>query len=284
MRINEKALKTVAFIGMKTPHSFVPHGTGFFAKTFVNEKTGFQTIVTAKHVIEGINSKEIFIRINDKNGQAKFLSSLKSDWIAHPDSNIDVSVCPSVVGYDEYDILSIPVCNTGGQLVLTEDIIKKYDIGCGDEVFIPGMYSPRIGEAKNIPIFRMGNVASMPEEPLQTKYGYHNAYLIEARSLDGLSGSPVFVHRFPLAFKDGNVKFQQGNMFYLMGLVLGYYEVTNPSGFISVKQKEGGNNSEDNKVYIPQNTGVAIVLPIIHVQEAINQPAIWEKRKAKIKN
>jgi hypothetical protein len=50
------------------------------------------------------------------------------------------------------------------------------------------------GRQRNIPIVRIGNVASMPHEPVATKNrGAIEAYLVEARSVGGLSGSPVLV-------------------------------------------------------------------------------------------
>jgi hypothetical protein len=48
------------------------------------------------------------------------------------------------------------------------------------------------GDLKNVPIVRVGNLASYPSEQIQTRaFGRMEAYLIEARSIGGLSGSPV---------------------------------------------------------------------------------------------
>jgi hypothetical protein len=50
------------------------------------------------------------------------------------------------------------------------------------------------GRHQNVPIVRVGNFASYPAEQIQTGFGRMDAFLIEARSIGGLSGSPVFVH------------------------------------------------------------------------------------------
>ena len=45
-----------------------------------------------------------------------------------------------------------------------------------------------------MPILRMGNLAAYPQERVQVEGVEMDAYLIEARSIGGLSGSPVFYH------------------------------------------------------------------------------------------
>ncbi len=38
----------------------------------------------------------------------------------------------------------------------------------------------------------MGNIAMMPDEPVRTSIGMMESYLIEVRSIGGLSGAPRF--------------------------------------------------------------------------------------------
>ena len=76
---------------------------------------------------------------------------------------------------------------------MTEKVIKENEIEVGEEVFVTGLFSHHHGQSKNIPIVRVGNISAMPEEKIQTKEHLMDAYLIEARSIGGLSGSPVFV-------------------------------------------------------------------------------------------
>jgi len=43
--------------------------------------------------------------------------------------------------------------------------------------------------------YAFGNIAAMPEELIEVRdFGMMQAYLVESRSLGGISGSPVFVH------------------------------------------------------------------------------------------
>ncbi len=76
-------------------------------------------------------------------------------------------------------------------LFATDEIIKDQNIGLGDEVFITGLFGYVAGSQKNIPIVRVGNIAMMPDEKVPTEGEPMEAYLIEARSMGGLSGSPV---------------------------------------------------------------------------------------------
>jgi hypothetical protein len=69
-----------------------------------------------------------------------------------------------------------------------------------------------------MPIVRHGNIAMLPEEQIQTEMGYADVHLIEARSIGGLSGSPVFV-RTSEAEKDSHRGIQ------LLGVMHGHWEI-----------------------------------------------------------
>jgi hypothetical protein len=73
------------------------------------------------------------------------------------------------------------------------ETIAHHDLGVGDEVFITGLFTKVTETTKNIPIVRTGTVAMMPGEEIPFGNNLIEAYLIESRSIGGLSGSPVFV-------------------------------------------------------------------------------------------
>src|SRR5262249_585862 len=126
-------------------------------------------------------------------------------------------------------------------------------------------------------------IAAMPEEPIETKYGYHDAFLIEVRSIDGLSGSPVCIdlaHR--KLFRTSPSRSlphprEHQELFYLVGMVLGYNEVFNPRDVVEIKERQ---SAPITRATIPLNTGIAVVLPIWRVIEAVEQPRIKEPREA----
>ncbi len=285
MRVDDRIKKAVVFLGKKTKHGpFVPYGTGFLVRSAIGSH-GYQQIVTAKHVIEDINSDVVHVRVNTRSGSAEILDTDTAHWHDHANEDIDLAVCPTMIPMDCYDIMHHRIDDG----VLNEKVISDREIGVGDEVFIAGMFVSRLGESRNIPIVRIGNIAAMAEEPIRTDYGYHDAYLIEARSIGGLSGSPVFVH-LPIwrHMKDGSVVQLKGMSWYLMGMLLGHDLIANPEDALAIRSEAAPEESEDEEDrlsrLVPLNTGIGIVLPIQYVIEAIEQPEIVEKRMSKLKN
>jgi hypothetical protein len=70
----------------------------------------------------------------------------------------------------------------------------------------------------------------MPNEQVQTVLGYADVYLVEARSLGGLSGSPVFVrHTVQQRVKSTDDKeiyiFMNGTGKTLLGLMHGHWDI-----------------------------------------------------------
>jgi len=72
-------------------------------------------------------------------------------------------------------------------------LFEEFEIGIGHDVFVTGLFRHHHGEQKNIPIVRVGTIAALDEEKVQTTVYLRDAYLIECRSIGGLSGSPVFL-------------------------------------------------------------------------------------------
>jgi hypothetical protein len=93
---------------------------------------------------------------------------------------------------------------------ITAEHMQEHEVAVGDEVFITGLFSQRHGTRRNIPIVRVGNLACMTEEKVSTNYfGDMDAILIEARSIGGLSGSPVFLNLGITRIIKKQIKFAQ---------------------------------------------------------------------------
>lgn len=188
MRIDDHVRKTVVFIGYCSKGGpFVPHGTGFVAVSVHAGDRPWQTVVTARHVIEGIPGDVVFLRANNRQGEYCIIEVDKTSWLYHPDDKLDVAVTPCFISMKEFDILHFQFGldeKIHGGCELNAERIERYQIGLGDEVYITGMFLSHFGEKKNLPIVRIGTIAAMPEEPLQTSYGTHDAFLIEVRSID----------------------------------------------------------------------------------------------------
>jgi hypothetical protein len=160
--------------------------------------------------------------------------------------------------------------------MVTPEMIEKKKYGVGDEVFITGLFQPSAsGITRNMPILRCGNIAMLPEEQLQTEYGYADVYLVEARSIGGVSGSPVFVRETlelgPVEREDGTEVLMSGvGASQCLGLMQGHWDVR---------------ESEINSLIVDQdrkrgvNLGIAIVVPAVKIIETINRPELMAIRE-----
>jgi hypothetical protein len=162
----------------------------------------------------------------------------------------------------DLDVRILPVGN-----FLNEEIIEEHRIGPGDEVFITGLFTKAVGASQNMPIVRMGNVSLMPHEKIpHGDLGLIDAYLIEARSIGGLSGSPVFVSetaQMPSTYADPK-KSKPEKLFMLghgqtffMGLLRGHWDVP-PNRFFHEMEKV--------------NMGISVVVPAHKIREILFHP------------
>ena len=152
-------------------------------------------------------------------------------------------------------------------MLLTRAIAEEHTIGPGDELFFPGLLVTHHGKNRNLPIIRAGTIAAMREEPVLTKaYGEIDAYLVEARSIGGLSGSPVFVNVGP---GRGGIVIHEGPSFFLLGLMHGHYDSELTDTDIAL---------EDEPRAGQVNMGIAIVIPAEKIREALDQEEFAAQR------
>lgn len=275
MIVPDEIRKCVAFLGCKTNTDMKYGGTCFFV-SIPSEipDTTFVYCVTAKHNIEMIQKKSIddkvYIRANLKKESYIELPTKLNQWLYHPeDSSVDVAVLENSLPYETFDFNTVPL-----SMAVTNEIIKKEGIGIGDEVFMVGLFTSHYGARRNLPIIRTGNLSLMPEEPIRTRrLGDIDAYLIEARSIGGLSGSPVFVHLFGLR-QENKVTHLTGHKFYLLGLIHGHWDIPKEKTDIQL---------EDFASKEKVNMGIAIVIPTFKLLEVINQEKLDRQRKQEIK-
>lgn len=150
-------------------------------------------------------------------------------------------------------------------MFLTDEVIRSKGIGTGDEVFITGLFIHLAGSARNLPIVRMGNIAMMPDEPVPTRMGLIDAYLIEARSIGGLSGSPAFVRETVPGGIGG---------FYLLGLMHGHWD-------IPPEERDDHVPRADEDAQAKVNMGIAIVVPATKILQVLNHPPLVEIRRTR---
>jgi hypothetical protein len=259
------------YIGHDGPSGEVLWGTGFLVQVPGGEVAGgkrwWTYLVTASHVADKLTGTDFWFRANDASGKAAKIYRGDSDWAAyrwwkHPDGEpVDVAVHPFIMP-EGYELGALPT-----QMFVTETE-NRHAMGLGDEVIIVGLFAYAAGKHRITPITRTGTVAMVPPEPLPTRRGPMDAYLIEARSIGGLSGSPVFVRPTQALGMFGLSLQGVSEHLYLLGLMHGHWDI-NESDINEPlpRTKEGG-----------VNVGIAIVVPATKILETINQPRLVELR------
>jgi len=252
MRVPDAIRDCVAYLGLLVTDASGEQkvslgGTGFFVMLESGDIPGLSYIflVTAAHVAEKLEGKDFAIRMNTKAGTADFArSGANVRWWYHPDRQVDVALVPWAPPLEHFEYKVLPLLD----MVVTDEVVRSEHVGLGDEVFLTGLFANLVGNKKNIPIVRIGNIAMMPDEPVPTERGSMMAYLIESRSLGGLSGSPAFVN--PV----------RGDRFFLLGVVHGHWKIpTDPNNVV--------------------NMGIALVTPAERILEVIHQPELLDMRK-----
>jgi hypothetical protein len=274
MRIPDEIRKCVAFLGYKNEdgiHCFA--GTAFFvAREIKGTQISFQYIVTAKHVIDKIrdrNCDKVCVRVNRINDVAIWVETDINRWIYHPDADEIIDVAVFKVGLPlTFDHLTLAMSTFITDQLLTDEV------GIGSEIFLAGLFANHYGQHRNIPVVRIGNIVAMPEEKVATSIGLMDAYLVEARSLGGISGSPVFasVRGFATSSTEQGVSVRHAESFYLIGLMHGHWD-------LDYDADVDANVTEDMKGKKAVNMGIAVVVPSSKILEVINQPMVRKEEK-----
>jgi hypothetical protein len=200
--VPEPLLKCVVFLGYRDAAGndrFM--GTGFWVSRPRSEEfpNRFRAtyLVTAAHVIDDIKKKvgetgAVQFRVNLKSGGQTWERAPICSWRSHVDPGADLAVFKIQLNEDLWDHFAWPEDSFVSEESAALDGGRR--IEHGDEVSIAGLFSSHAGNLRNIPIVRTGHVAALPDEPVCNRDGHlmEGVYLVECRSIGGLSGSPVF--------------------------------------------------------------------------------------------
>ena len=278
MLVPDRMRKCALFVYCQVNGNKLPLGTAFWVgypvPRFPDNHLG--VVVTANHVIARAKALgddgKVYLRVNLIDGGSDWHKSAADAWL-QTDTNVDVAI----YGWN-HDVDGPGVEYRGWSLrdnVATDDVIEREGIGIGDEVFMVGLFRNHLGKARNEPILRVGNIAAIPVDPIQSKFGPMKAILIEARSIGGLSGSPVFVHMGYARWRNGQLA-QAGtdSPFLFLGVMQGHWEVT---------QEEAAGDTTDAVTPERIHTGIGVVVPAEVVMKNVLDPVIGEIALARAK-
>jgi hypothetical protein len=276
MRIPDDMRKCAVFVAMKDDrgqHKFT--GTAFCYQLRPTEDRGYGYLVTARHVIDGTCRNgadgKIYLRVNRRSGGSEYIETKPTDWLFDADDEtVDVCVFP----LDGRPFGSDPeLFFLDSRASVTEQMVRLEGIGPGDDTFAIGLFAQHAGKGRNIPIVRVGNIAAMPEEKVASKTMDIDAYLVEVRSLRGLSGSPVFVSLGPVrqSFYEramGEINF--GYKFVFLGLVHGHWDITRTQTDAYLLDAADGETI---------NQGIAMVVPADKITQLLERPELADLRR-----
>ena len=265
MIVPDEIRECVIFVGYAKPGGEMElAGTAFLlGKSLPGTDLSVTYLVTAKHVLKEIEERggyRVALRVNVIGGGYRWIDAPFEHWVYHPEMDlIDVAALHITLPPD-CDHKYWPIASSA-----TPEVIATEKIGLGNEAFLVGLFHQHCGTQRNIPIVRVGNIAAMPEEMVMTtKWGAMHAYLLEARSIGGISGSPVFAY----VDQQRHGVFNSGAKFFLLGLMHGHWD----------KPSSGGDDATaDSLPHLEKiNTGIAIVVPFATISEVLEQRAFRE--------
>jgi hypothetical protein len=274
MRIDDKILKTTVFVGVESGGKFVPLGTGFFA-AIVYRDAVCTYLVTAQHVFDAVAGDYVSVRLNRKGGDSETVRVSKLNAWPHERPENDIVAIPMGISPDVYDQFIVDVSRS--ELDSARVLMQP---SLGDEVVAVGLYTSHYGRVRNAPVVRVGHIAAMPDEPVKTSAGYVASYLVEIRSIAGLSGSPVYLNPPDVRVHKGKMQHRTESMHVPVGVLVGYHVVESKEDQIAVPQFQGDDARASSALSQDErNTGFTVVIPIERVTEVLEREPVKSMRE-----
>jgi hypothetical protein len=203
--------------------TLIPLGSGFIVglarkevKPENNEKLMiYKFLVTAQHVIS--NRDSVIVRLNRTDIAEFACFPIK---LVRNGKNRNVFTLPK---HPEVDLIAVSIPdfpNTNPvifdySLILDDELMRKWDITVGTDVFTVGYLYGYSGEKQNFPVTKFGKVALLTDEAWykspQPRNFEEKAYLVEMQNVPGLSGAPIILQS-PQYRIDQDDKFQYRKM------------------------------------------------------------------------
>jgi hypothetical protein len=250
-------------------------GTGFFVMvpSAVFPGQGILFAVTNAHVIEKGNT---VVRLNTKDGKIDTFDFTEMHWLLHPDRD-DIAIC----SMPQLDTSLHAYKEISPGMILKRHEVDAFHIGPGDDVFVVGRFINAQGKVRNIPSVRFGNIAQMPHEPIEQERAFgkfqQESFLVEARSISGFSGSPVFLILHARDSRQEPGFRLSTDVFRLLGIQWGYIQDWEP-----VRDSTGSPVNTGEQVRL--NTGMMAVVPAWKLGDLLRSDALREhKRKTEEK-
>lgn len=257
-----------AVIFLFAENGVTPIGTAFVVAYPIPapENAYVPIIVTAKHVIAD-QTKVVGRFTSTTDGQTISviydIAKLRADgdlW-EHDDTGVDIVVFRTQ-HFTGARYQPLPL-----ELLASRADFKTEGIQTTDRVIFPSLLVNFMGATKNYPVIRDGSIALIPDEKVPMQYQIGNrviktsqeVLLLDATSIPGASGSPVFLWPGP-RLKNGTFAIG-GTRPLVLGVMHGFYPAS-PREVVEIVTKV--------QRFYQENSGIAIVFPSYRVREIID--------------
>ncbi len=244
-------------------------GSGFFVFVSRESPRGASDyyIVTNKHVVE---DGAIFVRLETKDGKNDPLE-IRS-WLTSKTDDLAIATFEPDRG--NYSFYPIGI----GECIYQQELPGSYwygsGYGVGDTVFMIGRFITHVGQQLNSPTVRFGNLSvSEPVPILNDKcHQEQESLIVEARSIKGYSGSPVFIMQDPWMWDEQNkCVFPNPRRIPLLGISWGYNPV--PLEVEVMDKKTRKPKGTPMRILYP-NSGLMNVVPAWKLRDFLNSPEV----------
>ena len=233
-------------------------GSGFLLRVAAKliPKSHFNFVVTNRHVVDG-GAK--CIRLNTQDGKTDVFEFNPDRLFVSKADDLAIILMPTIP--ETYSINAIP-----RESLVTKDFIKEHDIGIGDEILMLGRFINREGAQRNSPTARFGHIAQMMGDPIN---GQEEAILGEVRSIGGYSGSPVYV--LPTKIVERKGKPIPHDRAVILGVDFCHIQ--------NLTRAYDQHGNELDHFRLPQNTGMAGIVPAWKVEDLLNSAVVQNELK-----
>jgi len=216
------------------------------------------------------------VRVNTHEGGFRTIDGDRMGWFLHPDGD-DLAVAPLGINSALLKVAYVPF-----EMAVPREVIDGGVLGVGDEAFFIGRFVYRDGKIMNTPTARFGSIAQVGGDPIVQKerQGFRQeSFLVEAHSLSGFSGSPVFAYRgarFAPHAEDSSVASivpQVGSRVYLLGVDWGSDPWT--ADVLDANTHKAVNPAE----YVRASSGMSLIVPAWKLRGALDHPDLVEFRR-----
>jgi hypothetical protein len=239
-------------------------GSGFWVGMPISSEEWAVYAVTNRHIIENGGA---VIRLSTQDGRKAVFPTIKGDWVFHPDGD-DLAVYSPPLETLDLANCRINFARRGG--IIDREIFGVMDIHPGDDVFAVGRFINHEGRQRNLPTARFGCIGQMPWEPIKQDTGFmQESFLVEARSIGGYSGSPVFLHRANF-FSNARLTINRPTFWgpWLLGVNWGHINDWAPVCDASGRPIDPSNPRD---MRVRTNTGMMAVVPAWKLAELLDR-------------